>query len=142
MILNLITVLLLAVLVTIGSLFLLAKAKKEALGRTYTIAAYIGGIFGTLVFVHGITAAILFGCMHLHHGGHDRGGYKHGGCNMKMKHHRMMKMHGGENCCGSEMCRKMKMESCCEMGHEGKERMRKVIIQKGDSIDVNVEVVK
>jgi hypothetical protein len=53
-----------ALVVLMAGLFFLAYAKKEGLGKFSKIAAYVAIVFGTFVFLGGITAATLGGCCH------------------------------------------------------------------------------
>lgn len=57
-----IPVLLLSMIVMLAGLFMLAKSKKEQLGKMYIIASSVATGFGILVFVFGITAGILMCC--------------------------------------------------------------------------------
>lgn len=126
----LIPVLLLAILVVLAGLFMLAKAKKEQLGRTYVIASTVAAGFGVLVFIFGLTAGILMACFHHKCGGNMKcksesscpmmqgGGMghcskmmgAHGGCPM---------MNGGSDCkmMGAHgSCSMMSGHGQCEMG--------------------------
>ncbi len=94
---KLVIVLLLAILVVLAALFMLAKSKKEQLGRLYVIVSSVAAAFGILVFVFGITAGCLVcmkrcagkgescnkdqNCPMMRHGGMHRG---RGECNMEM----------------------------------------------------------
>lgn len=64
MIAKLITILLLSLLLVLAALFMLAKAKKEQLGKLYTIASSVAAAFGIVIFVFGLTAGIMISlCM-------------------------------------------------------------------------------
>ncbi len=90
-------------MVVMAGLFMLAKSKKEQLGRMYTIASSVAVAFGTLIFVFGITAGILMCC-------HKACGKGENNCKSEMQC--PMMMHGG----GMGNCSKMNMHGNCEMG--------------------------
>jgi hypothetical protein len=162
-----IPVLLLAMLVVLAGLFMLAKAKKEQLGRTYVIASTVATGFGVLVFVFGITAGILM-CCHKACGGKMKCGNQiscpmmkgggmghcqqmmggHGGCEM-MNSHGNCKMDQGNCGHGGSSCKMGGMSGKCEMMQmkcEGGDVVKEVIIKKlgeGESgAEVKVEVDK
>ncbi|HYG51656.1 MAG TPA: hypothetical protein VD905_12175 [Flavobacteriales bacterium] len=113
-----IPVLLLALLVLLAGLFMLAKARKENLGRAYIWASYVAAGFGVLVFVFGITAGILMAIFHSKHGGHMPCG-KRMHCPM-IQGCGSMQMHGGkcEGACGGN-CSEAGMPNCAGNCSEG-----------------------
>lgn len=143
-----IVVLLLAALVVLASMYMIAKTKKDQLGKGFLIVSYVMAGFGVLVFVFGITAGILC-CAHK------------GGCGKKERCEREMSCSRMEKCGGMNHCemgggemRCMKMKSCgkgsCEKGGMkcggGDEEIvieKEIIIEKeGDEkpkIEVKVE---
>lgn len=151
-----IPVLLLALLVVLAGLFLLAKAKKEQLGRTYVIASTVATAFGVLVFVFGITAGILM-CCHKACGHGKRNCRSEMSCPIMGGHGGCSKMNDSQSECGmNEGCggghgsfhMKMKRKHCemSNMNCEGGDGVKEVIIKKsGDGengTEVKVEVDK
>lgn len=160
-----IPVLLLAMLVVLAGLFLLAKAKKEQLGRMYVIASTVATTFGILVFVFGITAGILM-CCHkacghgkmkcrsemscpmmggggMGHCSEMMGG--HGGCSKMNNSQSECGMGGGCESGNGSFHMKMKGKHC-DMKCEGGDVVKEVIIKKlGDGengAEIKVEVDK
>lgn len=154
-----IPILLLSMIVMLAGLFMLAKAKKEQLGRTYVIASTVAAGFGVLVFVFGITAGILM-CCHKACGGKMNCGsemscpmMKGGGmghCNKMMGGNGGCEMGGGK-CGGGSSCEMKGMNGKCEMqmeidGEDVSGAVKDIIIKKigeGESgAEVKVEVEK
>lgn len=154
-------VLLFALAVALGGLFMLAYSKKENLGRFYSISALVAVIFACSVFVFGIAGGIMCTVC-----GHCKDGKKG-----KMKHMMMMeRMHGGRHgnwmqsgecemggnggsCyrgmkCGGgmEACEGMKMHGCkdmkkCKMGDKMKKEMV-IEIDNDDAKNADTRVKK
>lgn len=151
---------LVAMALGLGALFLLAKAQKENLGKLFSVSAYVVLTVSVLVILFSITAGIMHCC-------HNKGGCgKHkseSGCPM---------MKGGgcgsESSCGeskgscseSQSCHKGGKSSCskggssCSMGgmgggdcmmmnpHGGKMFNKKIVkMIDGDSVNVDVKVI-
>lgn len=149
-----------AMAVGLGGLFLLAKAQKENLGKLYSTAAYVVITICSLVIVFAIAAAILHCC----HGGGCKDGGK--GCGKNKTENSCHKggdggcpmMKGGcssdESCGSSSSCSKGEGGSCskgsmkcgkggsCSKSGSGshcKMMTKKIIID--DSVDVDVKVI-
>ena len=150
-----IPILLLAMIVVLAGLFMLAKAKKEQLGRTYVIASSVAAGFGVLVFVFGITAGILM-CCHKACGGKMNCGSEKACPMMKcgdMDHcDKMMGENGGcekmgGKCGQGGSCEMKAMSGKCEMMEmEDEDEVKDIIIKKiGDGengAEVKVEIEK
>jgi len=142
----------------LGALFLLAKAQKENLGKLFSVSAYVVLTVSVLVILFSITAGIMSCC-------HSKGGCgKHGsekcegkcpmmkgGCESKSSCGESKgSCSKGQSCSkGSKSCSKgggscsmggMKSEHCMMNAHGGKS-FEKRIIKKGDTMDVQVEVI-
>lgn len=156
-IMHVIGLVLFAMALGLGALFLLAKAQKENLGKLFSVSAYVVLTVSVLVILFSITAGIMHCC-------HSKGGCgKHkmengSGCPM-MKGGCDSNSSCGESkgsCSKGESCEKggkscSKGGSSCHMGamkggdcmmnpHGGKS-FEKRIIKKGDTMDVQVEVI-
>jgi len=170
MIAKVIVLVLLASLVLIAGMFLLAKSKKEDLGKMFNIVAYGTISLSVLVIVFAIVGSCLMCCMH-HNKGYkceskkeckmkcddrdkcsmmDQGGKcsKGGSCPMSGGGNCMM---GGKGDCGmmggkggecSMMGGKMMGGNCCA-GHSGATETREIIIeQKVDDAPVTGKETK
>lgn len=108
----------------------LAYTKKEGLGKIYKITSYLTIAFGTLIFIGGIIAAILFSTCH------------NSGCHKgKSKCKTEVRSHCGGGACEKSSHKKSSCESACD--HHGKKVIKKTIItegEDGDEEEVNVEV--
>ena len=123
--------LLMSLLVLLGGFFLLAYAKKEALGKMTKLASYVAIIFGTICFVGGIIASLM--CGSCGRGKCERPGME---CRKEIKiecHKEMMngsycEKNATDNCCKegkgdckeAEHCQKEGKECCKEAAAEEK----------------------
>lgn len=162
---HVIGLILFAMALGLGALFLLAKAQKENLGKLYTVSGYVVLTVSMLTIVFAITAGILHHCHKKGCGGGSCGKQKsemgcsskgHGDCKMNAKHGKTDGMCGASmsESCPMGMGKGSKNGSCCEegmggkggdcmmMNHHGGKMFEKKIIRKidGDSVDVQVEV--
>ncbi len=97
--------LLMSLLVLLGGFFLLAYAKKEALGKMTKLASYVAIIFGTICFVGGIIASLM--CGSCGRGKCERPGME---CRKEIKiecHKEMM---------NGSYCEKNATDNCCKEG--------------------------
>lgn len=158
-IMHLIGLVLFAMALGLGALFLLAKAQKENLGKLFSVSAYVVLTVSVLIILFSITAGIMH-CCHGKGGGCGKGKMEHG-CSM-MKGGCETDGHCGatQSCSkGGESCSMMKGScskggSSCSMGgmsggdcmmmnpHGGKKFNKKIVkMMHGDSIDVDVKVI-
>lgn len=155
---HVIGLILFAMALGLGALFLLAKAQKENLGKLFSISAYVVLTVSILVILFSITAGIMHCC-------HNKGG-----CGKHKSEKGCPMMKGGcesESSCGESRGSCSKDESCdkggkscskggasCTIGgmnggdcmmmnpHGGKMMNKKIIKSiHGDSVDVQVEVI-
>jgi hypothetical protein len=149
---------LVAMALGLGALFLLAKAQKENLGKLFSVSAYVVLTFSVLVILFSITAGIMHCC-------YSKGGCgKHkmengGGCPM-MKGGCESQSSCGElkgSCSKGQSCEKqgkscsnsegscsmggMEVGDCMMMNHHGGKYFEKRMIKKEDTMDVQVEVI-
>jgi hypothetical protein len=150
---------LVAMALGLGALFLLAKAQKENLGKLFSVSAYVVLTVSVLVILFSITAGIMHCC-------HSKGGCgKHkmengGGCPM-MKGGCESQSSCGESkgsCSKGQSCEKegkscskgegscsmggMKGGDCMMMNPHGKMHSKKIVkMIHGDSVNVDVKVI-
>jgi hypothetical protein len=154
-----IVMVLFAMALGLGALFLLAKAQKENLGKLYTVSSYVVLTFSALMIVFSIGAGIMHMCCkgcgkHGTEQGHGGCPMMKGSCSTDGKCGATMSScsKGGKSCSkmsgscskGGSSCSMGNMNGGCKKmtGHCSKS-MEKKIIKKihGDSVDVQVEVI-
>jgi hypothetical protein len=160
--LKVITVLSLAVLVGMAGLFLLAKSRKENLGRLHVLASWFAITFGMASFIFIFTAGAIKFMQECRHGndmadghhmncceghGHDAdcGGMHERSCSKNSGSCEHMRGHGcGENY-SHESCSKghggMKMDGNCCQGNDEEIEVKEVII-KDESGKKNIPEIK
>ena len=150
-----------ALLVVVAGLHLLAKTKKEELGRLFTFSSYAVITFGILMVAYAFVGCIISchsggkGCgksgySQYHGSGHGDGAcasYGSRGCKSKCSSY--SNCHGKKGCskaaCSKSSCSKgshscKKGSKCCAKSSGKRKEVRKIIKTEGDGGEENVNV--